>query len=443
MQRLILLGIMNDKSDCSTVTAARSSMDRPIPGHAAGKRRRTLAVAALVLGAVAASLIWSALSSNSKAMNATRSALWVGQVERGPFVHEIRAAGSLVPSVARWLTADTSVRVEKVLSPPGADVAADTVIVQLSNPSVVEAWRAAESALAVARAEFAVKEMDLKSKVADAESEALLAKMDRDLALTQERAEQYAVEKGAISRMQFMRTQAERRQKDQKAELLQNRFNMLRNVLPDQLRAARVRLEQSSVHTAAMKAKYDALAVRAGMAGVLNQLLVEEGMQLAAGANIARVAQKDSLVAWVKVPQHLANMLQPGQPARIELHGQVIAFEVARVLPAIKEGMVTTELLPKGSLPDGLRFDQPVDARIEIDRVADTLSIPRPDGAEPNRTIDMFRIARDGSSAERVQVQIGRASADRVEILRGLIPGDQVILSNTSAFKSADRLRLQ
>ena len=49
----------------------------------------------------------------------------------------------------------------------------------------------------------------------------------------------------------------------------------------------------------------------------------------------------------------------------------------------------------------------------------------------------------DGVSAERVQVKLGRNSVNTVEVLSGLKVGDQVILSDMSAYDAYDRIRLK
>ena len=57
-------------------------------------------------------------------------------------------------------------------------------------------------------------------------------------------------------------------------------------------------------------------------------------------------------------------------------------------------------------------------------------------------TIGLLRLTPDGREAERVVVKIGRVAVSVVEILSGLKVGDQVILSDMSAYDTTDRIRL-
>jgi multidrug efflux pump subunit AcrA (membrane-fusion protein) len=54
----------------------------------------------------------------------------------------------------------------------------------------------------------------------------------------------------------------------------------------------------------------------------------------------------------------------------------------------------------------------------------------------------LFKLDPDGNNATRVQVKVGRSSVNALEVLEGLQPGDRVIISDTSALDTFDRIRL-
>ena len=60
----------------------------------------------------------------------------------------------------------------------------------------------------------------------------------------------------------------------------------------------------------------------------------------------------------------------------------------------------------------------------------------------PNGSTSLFVVDKEGSMARRVPVQLGRASVSVIEVVKGLNQGDQVILSDTSAWDDRDRLKL-
>ena len=116
---------------------------------------------------------------------------------------------------------------------------------------------------------------------------------------------------------------------------------------------------------------------------------------------------------------------------------------VARVDPAVREGTVAVDIRIEGDLPRGARPDLSVDGTIELDRIPDTLHVGRPAYGQPGGTVGLFRIAPDGETAVRVPVKLGRGSVNRIEVLAGLAEGDEIILSDTSAWDTWDRVRLR
>ena len=186
-----------------------------------------------------------------------------------------------------------------------------------------------------------------------------------------------------------------------------------------------------------------ALGVAAGLSGVLQQMEVEVGQRVAAGAALAKVAEPTHLKAVIRVPETLAKDVQLGQRVSVDTRNGVVDGRVARVDPAVQNGTVTVDVHLAGDLPSGARPDLTVDGTIELERLADVIYVGRSAQAQPDGTLAMFRLEPDGSTATRVSVRLGRASVSAIEVRDGLQPGQQVILSDTSAFDSAPAIRLQ
>jgi len=186
----------------------------------------------------------------------------------------------------------------------------------------------------------------------------------------------------------------------------------------------------------------DSLAVRAGIAGVLQQVPVEEGQQVAAGVNLARVARPDVLMAELRIPETQAKDVAMGQRVAVDTRNGVVEGRVIRIDPAVQAGTVQVDVDLVGALPDGARPDLSVDGTIEIERLADVVYVGRPAFGQPGSTVGLFRLDPDSDVARRVPVKLGRASVSVIEIAQGLKPGDKVILSDTSAWDEYDRIRL-
>jgi HlyD family secretion protein len=97
----------------------------------------------------------------------------------------------------------------------------------------------------------------------------------------------------------------------------------------------------------------------------------------------------------------------------------------------------------EGELPRGARPDLSVDGTIEVERLKDVLFLGRPAYGQGQSSVGLFRLVEEGRAAVRVNVELGRASVNTVEVRRGLQPGDKVIISDMSRWDGYDRVRVE
>jgi len=166
------------------------------------------------------------------------------------------------------------------------------------------------------------------------------------------------------------------------------------------------------------------------------------GQRVTPGTNLARVARPDKLKAEIRIPETQARDVVPGQKAVVDTRNGIVEGRVIRVDPAVQNGTVTVDIALLGELPKGARPDLTVDGTIELERLLDALHVGRPAMGQPQSTVGLFRIVKGTNEALRVRVVLGQASVSTIEIKDGLEVGDEVILSDTSAWDSADRIRL-
>ena len=221
------------------------------------------------------------------------------------------------------------------------------------------------------------------------------------------------------------------------------RLRVVRESQGLRLAALQAQVEQRRALTTLRRQQTEALHVRAGIDGVLQQVSVQAGQRVTAGANLARVARPDKLKAEVRIAETQAKDIAVGQRATIDTRNGIVDAVVSRVDPAVREGTVTVDLRIDGPLPAGARPDLSVDAIVQLDRISDTLHVGRPVGTPENTTASVFKVAADGNSADKVTVTFGRSSATDIEIRKGLQPGDRVIVSDVTQFDRYDHIALK
>jgi HlyD family secretion protein len=426
------------------VPADASPMDIPRIGYRQRKWRRNvlllLLAAALVTGVtIFVSRLEPALPS------VDRSSVWIDTVSRGPLIRDVRGIGTLVPEDFRWLPARTDARVEQIVIWPGTEVTGDSVILILSSAELEQEARDADAAIRSAQAKLTQLQAELEGELLERQAALTKAQADRDTAEAELQADERLAKGGLISNLDFKKAQIAAVELSANFEVEQRRYEFDKRSIEPRMAVAQTDLDQAKAQAELRHSQVDALQVRAGMNGVLQQIAAEVGQRVSAGTNLARVADNTKLKAEIKIPETQARDIAIGQTAQVDMrNGSIVTGKVSRVDPAVREGTVLVDVTFHGiELPKGARPDLSVEGTIELESLADAIYVGRPAFGQDDSTIGLFRLGADGVTATRTKVQLGRGSATKVVIENGLTPGDRVILSDTSAFDSHERIQLK
>jgi HlyD family secretion protein len=376
------------------------------------------------------------------APSVARASVWVDTVREGEMLRQVRGPGTLVPREIRWVAAQTDGRVERILVRPGAVVETDTVLMELSNPDLMQETEEARYALEAAEAEFTETELRLRSQQLDQRAALAVARVEYESARLQAEAEEVLTREGIVPAIQHRRSELLAEQLNIRLDIETDRLEQFSSSMQAQIASQRARLEQVRNLYQRRQEQVASLKVRAGISGVLQQVPVEEGQRVTLGANIARVARPDELQAELRIAETQARDVQIGQRVAVDTRNGIVDGVVVRVDPAVQAGTVQVDVELVGDLPRGARPDLSVDGTIELERLEHVVFTGRPAYGQPNSTVGLFKLVDGGRSAVRVPVELGRSSVNAVEILQGVQPGDQVILSDTSSWDNYDRIRL-
>ncbi len=417
------------------------SMDIPRPSQAKAKRRKRILLGVAVV-VILAAITFGLSTLKPAAPTVDRNLVWVDTVKRGRIDRQVRGLGVLVPEDVRWIAARTQGRVDRIILRPGAVVEPDSVIVELTNPEVEQAAEAALSQLTAAEAELVNLKVQLERQLLEAEASAARAKADFEQSRLRAEVNEELFRDGLVSPLELQLSKVTAEEAATRHQIEQKRFAFAKDSIAPQLAVKEAEVNRARATARLRKAELDALHVRAGVAGVLQQLPLEIGQQVQPGANLARVADPKRLKAEVRIAETQAKDIQIGQTAFIDTRNGVVEGRVSRVDPAVQNGTVLVDVTIDDELPRGARPDLSVDGTIQLERLEDVVFVGRPAFGQERSTIQIFRLEPNGSYAARTQVELGRSSVNTIEIVRGLQPGDRVILSDMSQWDGADRIRL-
>jgi HlyD family secretion protein len=392
-------------------------MDIQRPSNARARKIRQIvygAAALILIGGLTLGL--SRLRPAPPSMD--RSTVWVDTVKRGEMLREVRGVGTLVPVDIRWIAAESSAHVDKIVLQSGAIVKPDSVILELSDPQLHRdaldaeyGYKAAEADLANLKVQLANNLMMQKSGAADVESQFLQAKLEADTDKT-------LVDQGLQAALTAKKSAVAAEQLAIREELTKEQLKIAGDAATAQVAAQQAHLEQQRVLYDLKKQQLDALHVRAGLNGVLSAVSVEVGQQVTPGTDLVRVADPSHLKATIQIPERQAKDVTIGQSGSIDTHNGVVRGHVTRIDAAVVNGTVAVDVAFDAALPQGVRPELSVDGTIEIEDLKNVEYVGRPVNGQSDATVGIFKLV-DDDEAVRVNVKLGRSSVNTIEVAKG------------------------
>ena len=417
-------------------------MDIQRPSNARAKKIRRIAyatVAFLLIGGVTYGLS----KLRPAAPSVDKATIWPDEVKRGPMLVERRGLGTLVPEDIRWITAQTDSRVDRWVLRPGAIVKPNSIIMELSDPTLQRETLDAEFQLKGAEADYANLRVLVNSELMNQKALEAGVRSDYEQSKIQHEVDSKLLKEGLAADVTERLSRVREQQLLIRVQLEGERTKIAADSASARLAAQQAKIDEQKALYQLKKSQLDALHVRAGIDGVLQLVPVEVGQHVLPGTNLARVADPKKLKAEIKIAETQAKDVMIGQKATIDTRNGVVNGHVSRIDPSVVNGTVTVDVAITDPLPDGARPDLSVDGTVEIANIKDVLYVGRPVHGQAESTIGIFKIIDDGAEAVRVNVKLGRSSVNTIEIVQGLKVGDKVILSDMSAWDNFERIRLK
>jgi HlyD family secretion protein len=420
-------------------------MDVARPDIARKKRRKRIIFTVLVvLALVGVTIGLSQLQPAAPTVE--RGSVWTDTVKRGEMLRLVRGNGTLVPEQIQFVQSETGGRVVRILIKPGAEVTPDSILMELSNPELKQAAFDAEYQLRAGEAQLTKLKVQLESDRLTQKATLATLKADAEQAELVAQADQNLADKGLVPVLTARQSRAKADDLKGRVAIEEERLVIAIESAKAQRDAANADLEKTRELFALKKRQVAALQVRAGIEGVLQQIGDTQQLQIGQGmgpsATLAKIVQPTKLKAEIRIAETQAKDVLIGQAALIDTRNGVIPGKVIRVDPSVLNGTVTVDVKLDGELPRGARPDLSVDGTIELERLADVLYVGRPVQGQPDSTISLFKLIDGGRGAVRVPVKLGRHSVSTIEVIQGLDVGDQIILSDMSAWDGHERVKL-
>lgn len=373
-----------------------------------------------------------------------KSEVIIAEVKQGDLSVKVRAPGVLTPKDIRWISSRVSGRAERVLIKPGAVVKAGDLLFELTNPTLMRALEETRWELEAQEAETKAELLNLDSQLLDQGARIFNAKLDFETIAMRLKAELSLFANGAnvMSTLDHEKTKLENRQMQERWKIEKARFLKMEEKIAAQKLALTARLEKMRRILQSQQERVENLKIKASIDSVVQDVAVQSGQQVQIGTNLAKLAKQKDLMAELQVPELMIKEVALGQLVHIDTRNNVIQGKVIRIAPAVIDNAVQVDVELLGELPRDARPDLSIDAEILVAEIKNSLFIQRPNYAQSDRDLSVFKLDPNGTIATRTTISLGQGSVRNIEVTQGLQVGERVIISQHDELKRFDQITI-
>ena len=406
------------------------AQDTHVTNTAAARRGRLWAyggVAAAV--ALVGAFVWLARSWSNSGHAIPRERLRTATVSRGHFVSDVAAEGTVIAAVNPTLFAIAHGTISYAVH-AGDTVTKGQVLAVLDSPELTNEYQRERATLESLDTALARQKIEIRAQNLTSQQQADLTKVSIEAAQRELKRAQWAWDQKVISERDYKRAQDDVATAQLNFVHARDTAALERDSLALDLRTRTLERERQSLVVQNLKDRVGELNVRSPVDGMVANLAQPDKTQVAASTPLLTVVDLRALEIEFHVAETYAGAIKPGMMAEITLGGRTQSGKVTAISPEVRQNEVTGRV-KFTTQPPGLRQNERASVRIVLDERDNVLKFERgPFADETTRAVYVVR----GDRAVRTPVQLGAASVSEIEVLRGLQPGDAVVISDMRDF---------
>jgi HlyD family secretion protein len=414
-------------------------VDRPL--DETFRRSRTLKRAGFSLAGVLLVLVILLWGPGWISPSIPRSRVRTARVDAGPIEAVISASGTVVPEIEDVVSSPVDARVLRILARPGAELRPGQPLVELDTTEPVMAVEKLAQNVALKENQQQKTRLDLERSLNDLDSQARIKDLQLQSFRSQLTRSQALSKEGLISVEQLRQAELAEAQAVIELKKIQNERDNAQRANRSQLDALSLEMATLRQEEREARRQLSLAAPKATRRGVLTWSLTEEGVAIHKGDVIARVADLSSFRVEATLSDVHAKNVSVGLPVTVKVGDAELDGTVSNVLPTIKNGIMTVQVALTEKSSPLLRSNLRVDAFIVTGRRSKALRVKRGPFADGAGPVDAFVLR--GDRAVRTRIELGISSFEEFEVVRGLVPGDEVVVSDMKDYLHLTEVRIR
>jgi HlyD family secretion protein len=396
--------------------------------------------AALFAGVTFVILVAVMYRSTLSTVRIEREKVAIGNVSKGIFNDYIRVIGAVEPIRFIYLDAEEGGRVEEIVSEEGSVVKKGDVILRLTNSNLKLSILTTEANLAEqinflrnTRISMEQERLNLQKQLLEMDYDIIRRKRDFD-------QKERFFNKDIISKNEYLEAKeaceyavktrtilAERQQND----------SLFRDTQVGQMEA---NLNRMKINLELVKERLENLEVKAPIDGQIGLLDAEIGQSIPQGQRIGQVNDLSGFKVTAKIDEHYIDRIKKGLEASFSRQDKYYAMMVKKVYPDVRDGSFQIDMIFDKDIPDNIRPGQTYHVELQLGEPETALLVPRGAFFQSTGGQWVFVLSPSGKEATKRSVKIGRQNPQYYEVLEGLNPGEEVIISSYEMFANNERV---
>jgi HlyD family secretion protein len=429
--------ISDSQSDRATMrgTEAQDTV-RAAPGFTWRRYRLQLVLGGLALLVLVFAWLFHSWLGTGQVIS--RERLRVASVNRGHFVRDVAADGTVVAAVSPTLFAIASGTVSYQVR-AGDSIVKGQILATLDSPDLTNEYQREKATLDSLDAALERQQIEIRREILTSKQQADLAQVQIEAAQRELKRSQWGWDLRVISERDYRRAIDDVSTAQLNFTHARDTAALERDSLALDLRTKRLERDRQALVVAGLNTRVDALKVRSPVDGMIANLAQKEKTRVASDAPLITVVDLSAFEIEFQVAESYVGDIKPGMRAEVTLGGSEEPGTVTAISPEVRQNQVTGRIKFSRAQPPGLRQNERAAVRIVLDERNSVLKFER--GSLIDESTRELYVVR-GAHAQRIPVLLGPASVNEVEVLRGLAPGDQVVISDMRDFNRAPEVAL-
>ena len=362
-------------------------------------------------------------------------------VDEGSIDVSVSASGKVVPAFEEIINSPINSRILEVYKKWGDSVEVGTPILRLDLLSAETDYKKQLDEVQMNELKLEQLRIQNRSKLSEMEMQLKVSRMELNRKAVELRNEQYLDSLGAGTTDKVRQVELDYNVSKLKLEEDEQKFINEQATADADLKVKELELNIARKTLAETKRTLDDARIKAPRKAILTYVNTEIGAQVAQGEKVAIVSDLSHFKIEGEIADTYGDRIAAGSRAVVKVGKEELAGTVTDVTPLSKNGVMSFSVRLEQDnhkrLRSGLKTDVYVLTAVKdsVMRIANGSYYVGPGEYE------LF--VRSGNELLKRKVQLGDSNYELVEVVGGLKPGDQVVVSDMSNYKNKRKMKLE